>query len=472
MASSTDSNYCDLLIAVPVATSASTASLSGNYWIASMDFLGGNFAQTRDTFFSTAADGKGGLGNVTIKGTALNIGSTTPQVQTSTGATYTVAANGTGTMTFPAPGGVTAANQLLAGAKSLIVSQDGSFFVAGGASAYDMIVGVKATTGSPTGLANGLYFTGYLENYANSDGSFNIYGADGAANEIGSLGVEIGHLRTQPDVAYAYDDTYSAAFTPAADGTVTYASSEYAIGAGGNIVIGAGNGNNYQLTVYAKAPTLTGTGVFLNPQGLVNGASNVPFTAGVSPGEVLSLYGSGLASQTLTAPSLPFPTTLGGVQVNVTWFDSNTNKTQSAPCPIYFVSPGLVSIVVPYTTPGDGFPLNFTVTNGTASNVATVYSGPTSPGIFTIPTGGIGNGAILHADFSLVSDASPAKVGETVQIFLTGMGAVTPPVAAGAAGPVNPLSQTILPDVYIDGVFSKTLYSGLAPTLGGLYQLT
>lgn len=139
---------------------------------------------------------------------------------------------------------------------------------------------------------------------------------------------------------------------------------------------------------------------------------------------------------------------------------------------MYYVSPGLIIILVPYTTPGDGSFLNFTVTNnGTASNVATVYSGPTSPGIFTIPPGGIGNGAIEHANFSVVTAASPAKVGETVLIYLTGMGAVSPTVTAGAAAPTSPLSQTLLPDVYIDGVLATTVFAGLTPGAAGLYQL-
>ena len=470
VASSTDSVFCDMLVAVPVATSASNATLSGNYWVASMDFLGGNFTQTRNTFFSMTADGKGGLGNVTINGIA-GIPGTASQSQTSNGATYTVSANGTGTMTFPAPSGVASASQLLAGARSLIVSQDGSFFVAGGASGYDMIVGVKALSGSPTGVANGLYFVSYLENLINSDGSFDVYGAEGSADEIGSLGDEIGHQRIQPDFAYAFDYSYGVPFAPVASGTVTYQQSQWAVGAGGNFIIGSGLDGNFQVTVYVKAPSLSGTGVFLNAQGIVNGATNTPFTAGVSPGEILSLYGSGMASQTATAGVLPFPTTLGGDQVNVSWVNQ-AGATQTAQAPMYYVSPTEISIVVPYTIPGDGSFLNFQVSNnGALSNVATVYSGPASPGIFTIPSGGIGNGAILHQDYSVVTAASPAKVGETVQIFLTGMGAVTPPVTAGAAGPVSPLSQTILPDVYIDGVPATVVYSGLAPTLGGLYQL-
>ena len=61
------------------------------------------------------------------------------------------------------------------------------------------------------------------------------------------------------------------------------------------------------------------------------------------------------------------------------------------------------------------------------------YSGLTSPGIFTLPPGGIGSGAVLHADYTVVSEANPAKPGETIQIFLTGLGKVSGNVPAGAA---------------------------------------
>jgi uncharacterized protein (TIGR03437 family) len=145
--------------------------------------------------------------------------------------------------------------------------------------------------------------------------------------------------------------------------------------------------------------------------------------------------------------------------------------------PIYFVSPTQISAVVPFTVPNDGTQLTFTVTNGTASNAVTVYSGPSSPGIFTQPSGGLGSGAVLHADFSLVTAASPAKSGETIQVFLTGLGTVTGNTAAGAAGPANPLATTVLPvDIGIigsDGNFydGTVTFAGLAPNLGGLYQV-
>ena len=45
-------------------------------------------------------------------------------------------------------------------------------------------------------------------------------------------------------------------------------------------------------------------------------------------------------------------------------------------------------------------------------------------------------------------------------------------MAAGAAGPTNPLARvTNSVDVTVDSVSAKVLYQGLAPQLAGLYQL-
>jgi uncharacterized protein (TIGR03437 family) len=171
-----------------------------------------------------------------------------------------------------------------------------------------------------------------------------------------------------------------------------------------------------------------------------------------------------MASQTAMAASLPFPTSLGGVTVTV----------NGLAMPLQYVSPTQISGVVPYSTPTDDSFLNVQVNNGnTPSNVVQVYSGDASPGIFTVPPGGIGNGAILHADYSVVTSAKPAKVGEPVLIYLSGLGPTTPPVAAGAAAPTNPLSQVPLNDiaVNIDNQPATVQYAGLAPGLAGLYQL-
>ena len=71
-----------------------------------------------------------------------------------------------------------------------------------------------------------------------------------------------------------------------------------------------------------------------------------------------------------------------------------------------------------------------------------------------------------------MTSGNPAKRGETVLIYLTGLGAVNPPVADGTAGGVNPLSKTAATvNVLIGGLPATVSYSGLAPLYPGLYQL-
>src|SRR5581483_275038 len=74
---------------------------------------------------------------------------------------------------------------------------------------------------------------------------------------------------------------------------------------------------------------------------------------------------------------------------------------------------------------------------------------------------------------SLITPSSPAKTGETISVYLTGLGDVNPPVADGAAGssnpPYNTTTNTITAD--FDGVAANIGFQGLAPQFAGLYQL-
>jgi uncharacterized protein (TIGR03437 family) len=470
VASSTDSGYgaappyLDTFIAIPAATSASNATLKGKYQMAHLEFLNGSLTATRDTFFSINPDGAGSLANVTITGTAQSLQDVATS-QTSLGASYTVTANGSGSMTFPAPASISATDVLLSGNKTLYVSQDGNVLIAGSPAGYDLEVAVKAIAGSPA--YKGLYFMSQLENFAARTSFDGLYGYQGAFNVLGdSLGNELVHLRLNRDGFFSYDWTYRDNFVPDLNGI--YAGSFYqsAIGAGGNLLIQAGTGSDYLLTVGVKLPAAGArAGVFLDPTGIQNAASNAPFTAQVSPGEILSLYGSGLAANTVGPASAPFPNALGNVSVTI----------DGKAAPVYYVSPGQLNVVVPYGVHEDGSLLPIQVTNnGVTSNVAFEYSGSTSPGIFTVPAGGIGAGAIFHSsNFSLVSASNPAKAGEAVSIFVTGLGDVSPVIAAGNAAPIKPLSNVVdgFLNVRIDGLSARIQYAGLAPTLGGIYQV-
>ena len=84
---------------------------------------------------------------------------------------------------------------------------------------------------------------------------------------------------------------------------------------------------------------------------------------------------------------------------------------------------------------------------------------PVGPGIAT--TDGI-TGAIQHAaDFRRVTSTNPAVRGETVIVYLTGLGEVDSPPPAGlpASRPTPTLST---PQITIGGFEAKVLYAGPA----------
>ena len=72
----------------------------------------------------------------------------------------------------------------------------------------------------------------------------------------------------------------------------------------------------------------------------------------------------------------------------------------------------------------------------------------------------------------VVTATNPVHRGDTLTIYLTGLGAVDPPVSDGSAGLVDPLSTTVIdPTVQIGGVDAPVLFSGLVPGMPGAYVL-
>jgi uncharacterized protein (TIGR03437 family) len=79
---------------------------------------------------------------------------------------------------------------------------------------------------------------------------------------------------------------------------------------------------------------------------------------------------------------------------------------------------------------------------------------------------------IVHAaNFSLVSPASPARVGEYLSIFCTGLGGLQHPVPTGDVPPLPAPQVTGVPEVTIGGVPATVTFAGVAPGFVGLYQV-
>jgi uncharacterized protein (TIGR03437 family) len=113
--------------------------------------------------------------------------------------------------------------------------------------------------------------------------------------------------------------------------------------------------------------------------------------------------------------------------------------------------------------------------SGTLSNTLTAYLGQTAPGVFTVPAGGIGTGAVEDAvTGALITTANPAVAGETLAVYLTGLGAVSPTVSDGSPGSAYPNLSNAAATLSVD--FSGTAaaapsFAGLNPTYAGLYQM-
>ena len=218
------------------------------------------------------------------------------------------------------------------------------------------------------------------------------------------------------------------------------------------------------ISVDLQAPAFTPTGaVYLDPTGVVSAASFSPFTAGIANGEFLTLFGTNLAPPgQVFARNVPYPTTLGGVQVTI----------NGIAAPIYYVTPGQIAVISPG---GNTFSIaQIQVTNnGVPSNVVTVPVNATAPGVFTLLNTGLGDAAAVHnSNGTVITPSNPAAPGEVISVFLTGLGTVFPPVPDGAAPPLSPLSMTTNTiTAAVAGVSAPVAFAGAAPTLAGLYQV-
>jgi uncharacterized protein (TIGR03437 family) len=456
--------YNDLFIATPVGSApASNATLNGSYAIAYFDPTFGTTAPTgADALLTLTANGQGNIGTVNVTGyVSTNTGSST---QTLNNVTYSFS-NGAAQVNF---GGTASDTTLIGGTELLYISPDGNFIFGGSYNLFDIFVGVRAANSTPSSY-DGLYYQAGLDLVETSSGS-------ALDSYFGSLQAFtqniIGHQRIYSIPYYegSSDYTYYDSYTLNTDGSSTDGdfTQYYLSSPDGSIRIGYGIGPYLSLNVALMAPSLTGSGVYLSPVGVVNAASSAPFTAFISPGEFITLYGTGLAATTASI-GVPFPNSLAGVQVMI----------NDVAAPIYYVSPTQISVVVPYITNPLSVAQIQVINNGSNSNVVTQFTGETSVGAFTNnPEGGIGYVAALHPDYSVVSPSSPAQIGETIAIFVAGMGQVNNQPADGTAASGTNLSTTTnTPYIYLtdeDGNQAQAAtpaYSGLAPGLAGLYQI-
>ena len=157
---------------------------------------------------------------------------------------------------------------------------------------------------------------------------------------------------------------------------------------------------------------------------------------------------------------------------------SDLVTVNGATVPLYFVSPNQINFQIPYTGLVTGRSYSVVVNQGgQLSPAGTIVVNTVSPGLFALNQRGSGQGAIRIANSATIAaptgslpDARPVKPGEAIEIYCTGLGAVSP---VGLTGNITTrLQSTVLaPTVTVGGLEARVLFSGLNPSAAGLYQV-
>ena len=227
--------------------------------------------------------------------------------------------------------------------------------------------------------------------------------------------------------------------------------------------------------VFGQAPAISKGGV-------VDAAS---FSAGrpVSAGNIVSIFGSNLATKVALADTVPLSSNLANTTVSF-------NGINAA---LQFVAPGQINAQIPWNVPvgtanvvvtsqGVPSPAEPVVINsfgpGVYSNNGHAYAlnvqDPTSIryASFAAPVDTFGTGcSIVPQPSTCAFKAFPARVGDLVIIYAGGLGPIDTVLATGAA-PTTVVRTTTTPTLLVNNVPAAPVgFSGMAPGYPGIYQI-
>lgn len=225
------------------------------------------------------------------------------------------------------------------------------------------------------------------------------------------------------------------------------------------------------LVVFVFATALSGEdgGAALAPSysaaSVVNSATNLPALA---PNTIVTVYGERLAFETraLTDTDIQnhtLPTVLPGTGVQI--------LISGMPAHLYYVSPGQINLLIPSNLLGGRRKLQL-LRNGRAGPAVYVNLRQAAPALYQYDNDTVIG---LRPDGSLATPASPARPGEVMVFYATGLGPVTPRLPPGRlpeeAAWIDAIDNF---DVLLDGrpiPRDHIYYAGVAPGFAGLYQV-
>lgn len=238
----------------------------------------------------------------------------------------------------------------------------------------------------------------------------------------------------------------------------------------------AANGNNsdtgdhiYTTSISLGVAQQTSNKPSINADGgVTNGASYLP---AIMQGTWVTIKGTNLSSTTRSWAGADIvygdlPTSLDGVSVTI----------NGKAAYVEYISPTQVNVLSPADASTGQVEVKVT-SNGQTSDPYTATLQAFSPAFFTFDGKYL---AATHSDNSLLGKAglfasapnatTPAKPGETIILYATGLGPTNPSIAAGTLT-AQLASLTTAYTVTIGGQQANVSFAGLIPSFAGLYQL-
>jgi len=206
--------------------------------------------------------------------------------------------------------------------------------------------------------------------------------------------------------------------------------------------------------------------------GIVNNGSFALHPAPLGPGSIAAIFGSNLNDGT---PACGTDFADGRLLTSICGASVKVNGIQA---PMFYAQPGQLGIQIPFELAGSNSAQVTVDVLGQSSEPRTIFLGQAAPGIFTLNQQGTGQAAILIANSEILAapegsvpgrNARPARRGEIVTIFLTGLGTTSPALETGAASTGNQTATAAT--VTIDGLPAVVNFSGTAPGFVGLNQI-
>ncbi len=189
-------------------------------------------------------------------------------------------------------------------------------------------------------------------------------------------------------------------------------------------------------------------------------AVNADFASpAVAPGSLIRIFGSNLAAGNADLSGFTgstLPTTLNNVRVTIA----------GRPAPVLMVSPTGIVAQVPFETPRASQPV--VVISGTAmSQSLDVLVTEVAPAVLFDEIGGF---ILKNSDFSRVRADNPARAGDILLLYSTGLGLNSSRLQTGALVARDARIDTQPVTVTIGGQPAEVIYSIASPGFAGLFQ--